>query len=88
MVSLILKGLVPTFFVIGLGYLAGKRRMIDNHNVRELPLVMHFGLPALPFVATATTSREKMIAAGPMVIASTICSMITLGGAILLLYPQ
>lgn len=65
MIEIILKALIPIFFVIGLGYVAGKRRAIDNHHVGELnALVMQFALPASLFVATATTSRDQMLAEG------------------------
>lgn len=63
MIEIILKALIPIFFVIALGYFAGKRRTIDNHHVGELnALVMRFALPASLFVATATTERGKMLA--------------------------
>ena len=61
MIEIIAHALVPIFFVIGLGYVAGLSRSIDNHHVGELnALVMQFALPASLFVATATTPWSKM----------------------------
>ncbi|WP_158914186.1 AEC family transporter [Caulobacter sp. S45] len=67
MIEIIARALVPIFFVIGLGYFAGKRRAIDNHHVGELnALVMQFALPASLFVATASTPRAKMLGEGSL----------------------
>lgn len=67
MLEVLLKALVPIFFVMALGYFAGRRRTIDNHHVREInALVMDFALPASLFVATASTARREMMAQGPL----------------------
>ncbi|HSZ52993.1 MAG TPA: AEC family transporter [Caulobacteraceae bacterium] len=67
MIEIIARALVPIFFVIALGYFAGRRRAIDNHHVDELnALVMQFALPASLFVATASTSRQKMVGEGSL----------------------
>ncbi|MFF2324287.1 AEC family transporter [Agrobacterium sp. NPDC058088] len=76
MIEIILQALVPIFFVIALGYFAGKHRTIDNHHVTELnALVMQFALPASLFVATATTAREKMFAEGTLFLLLAITMM-------------
>jgi malonate transporter and related proteins len=67
MLEVLLTALVPIFFVMALGYFAGRRRTIDNHHVREInALVMDFALPASLFVATASTVRREMMAQGPL----------------------
>ncbi len=67
MPHVILMALAPIFFVMALGYVAGRMRRIDNHHVGELnALVMDFALPASLFVATASTQRSEMIAQGPL----------------------
>jgi len=67
MLHVILKALGPLFFVMALGYFAGKRRTIDNHHVGELNAqVMDFALPASLFVATASATRAQMLAQGPL----------------------
>lgn len=67
MIEIIARALVPIFFVIGLGYFAGRRRAIDNHHVGELnALVMQFALPASLFVATASTPRSNMLGEGSL----------------------
>ena len=61
MIEIIAHALVPIFFVIGLGYVAGLRRSVDNHHVAELNLlVMQYALPASLFVATASTPWAQM----------------------------
>lgn len=67
MAHIILKALVPLFFVMALGYFAGRRRVIDNQHVGGLnSLVMDFALPASLFAATAATSRSVMLAQGSL----------------------
>ena len=56
------NALVPVFFVMCLGYFAGRRGMIDNRNVAALNvLVLDFALPAALFVATAQTPRQAIL---------------------------
>ena len=56
MLSLAISTLIPVFFVLGLGYLAGSKGIVDNKQVRSLNLlVMRFALPCALFVATAQT---------------------------------
>jgi malonate transporter len=68
MLHVILMALVPIFFVMALGYVAGRSRIIDNHRVGELnAFVMDFAVPASLFVATASAPRSVMMAQGPLV---------------------
>ncbi len=81
MTHVILSALVPIFFVILLGFFAGRVRDIDNHHVGELnALVMQFALPASLFVATAATARKDMLREASL--------FALLGGAMLLLYAS
>lgn len=67
MVNAILLALAPIFFVLLLGYLAGRHRIVDNQHVDSLnDLVMGFALPASLFAATASASRAEMIAQVPL----------------------
>jgi malonate transporter len=67
MPHVILMALAPIFFVMALGFAAGRTRAIDNHHVVELnALVMNFALPASLFVATASAPRSEMIRQGPL----------------------
>lgn len=80
MISVILTALVPIFFVLLLGYSAGKWRIVDNTNVAQLnAVVMRYAIPASLFAATATTPRQAMLAQWPIVV--------ILGGAMMLVYP-
>ena len=67
MSHVIVQALGPIFFVMLLGYVAGRMRTIDNHHVGEInALVMDFALPASLFVATASTPRAEMMSQGPL----------------------
>jgi len=69
MIDILLNALVPIFAVMGLGYLAGWSRDVDNRHVAELnALVMDFALPASLFVATASTSRALLLAQWPLLL--------------------
>jgi len=62
LLNTILLALVPVFVVLGLGYGAGKYRVVDNRNVDSLnALVMEFALPAALFVGTASATRQQMV---------------------------
>ena len=63
----ILLALAPIFFVLALGYVAGRRGIVANHNVDSLnALVMDFALPASLFAATASAPRSEMLAQAPL----------------------
>jgi len=67
MSSAILMALAPVFFVLALGYAAGKRNLVDNHHIDGFNvLVMNFALPASLFVATASAPRPEMLAQAPL----------------------
>lgn len=79
MSNAILMALVPVFFVLLLGYTAGKFHVVDNLHVDALnALVMDFALPASLFAATASASRRDMIEQFPL--------FLVLGVTMLLLY--
>ncbi len=67
MSNAILLALSPIFFVLLLGYGAGRHRIVDNHKVDSLnALIMNFALPASLFAATASASRSEMVAQAPL----------------------
>jgi malonate transporter len=75
----ILSALTPVFFVLALGYFAGRWGIVENHHVDGLnALVMDFALPASLLVATASASRAQLIEQGPL--------FAVFGGVMLLLY--
>jgi predicted permease len=58
MIADIADALLPVFFVMALGFLAGKRRTIDNLNVGSInSLVMTFAIPIALFTTLAGTKR-------------------------------
>jgi malonate transporter len=79
MSNAILLVLAPVFFVMALGYGAGRFRIVDNHQVDSLnTLVMSFALPASLFAATASAPRSEMFAQAPL--------FAVFGGVMLLVY--
>lgn len=67
MSNAIVMALAPVFFVLLLGYAAGKFHVVDNHQVDGFnALVMDFALPAALFAATASASRHEMIEQAPL----------------------
>jgi malonate transporter and related proteins len=63
----ILLALAPIFFVLAVGYAAGRLHMVDNRNVDSLNvLVMSFALPAALFVATASAPRSELLDEAPL----------------------
>jgi predicted permease len=56
MISVLTLALAPTFFVMLLGYTAGRAGIVNNMHVAELnTVVMGYALPASLLVATAST---------------------------------
>ena len=65
MLHVILMALAPVFFVMGLGFVAGRAGLIENRNVGSLnALVMNFAVPASAFVAIASAPRAEMLRQG------------------------
>jgi len=80
MTQIILMALLPIFFVLLLGYTAGKWRIVDNTHVGALnTVVMSYALPGSLFAATATTPRPAMLAQWSL--------FVILGSAMMLIYP-
>jgi malonate transporter and related proteins len=72
----ILNSLVPVFFVLGLGYVAGLKKMVDNKNVTSINiLLMNFALPCALFLAIARTS-SKVLAQQYRLVAAMALAMI------------
>jgi malonate transporter len=77
---MILDSIIPVFFVMALGYLAGWTRDIDNHHVAELnALVMDFALPASLFVAMVQTPRSLLLEQSQLMIVLAV-SMLAIYG--------
>lgn len=65
--------LLPVFFVMALGYWAGRTKRFNADQTRGLnDLVMTFALPSLMFVAVATTTRNEITSEMPLLIALVI----------------
>ncbi len=58
----ILTIIVPIFFVLLLGYAAGRARAFDSDQVACInELVLDFALPASLFVGTVSTPRTQLL---------------------------
>src|SRR5947207_4308455 len=61
---------LPVFFVLALGYLAGRAKKFETDQVAGLnELVLDYALPAMLFVATVKTPRERLLSEGPYALA-------------------
>lgn len=79
MLTIILDALVPVFFILGLGYVAGWTRDVDNTKVAGLnAMVMDFAIPAAIFATVARASWHVLLAQLPL--AAILC------GSMLILY--
>lgn len=77
MANTILLALAPIFFVMALGYGAGRFRIVENHHVDGLnALVMNFALPASLFAATASAPRSQMLAQAPLFVISSVVMLV------------
>jgi malonate transporter and related proteins len=85
MVMLIASALAPVFFVMALGFFAGKRGIVDNANIRSLNnFLMMFALPAALFTAIARTPRAVIVSNGPLMLVLAICLLVVYGTMALL----
>jgi malonate transporter and related proteins len=81
MLTIMLDSLVPVFFGMALGNLAGWTRDVDNRHVAELnALVMDFAVPASMFVTVVQASRRTLLDELPLA-ANLSLSMLILYGA-------
>jgi auxin efflux carrier (AEC) len=62
--------LLPIFFVLGLGYVAGRTHKFDADQVQGINrLVLNYAMPAMMFVATVSTTRSELLAEAPFLLA-------------------
>jgi malonate transporter and related proteins len=63
----------PIFFVLLLGYAAGRAKEFDSEQVAGInELVLDFALPASLFVGTVSTPRDQLLQQGPLLLAMLI----------------
>jgi malonate transporter and related proteins len=61
MIDLLANSLVPIFVGLLFGYVAGRRRVVDNKDVKTLvSFLMTFALPCYLFVTMASTPRQLL----------------------------
>jgi malonate transporter and related proteins len=67
MTATLITVLLPVFFVIGLGYAAGRLGLLDNRQVSDLnAFVMQFAVPLSLLTGLATLPRQELIAEAPL----------------------
>lgn len=85
MTYVIVKALIPIFVIMGLGFYAGKAKIVDNKHIDLLNIfVMDFALLAALFNATVKTSWQGTIQQSPLVVI-LVLSMWSIFGAIYLI---
>jgi malonate transporter and related proteins len=85
MLTIILNALVPVFFGLGLGYLAGWSRDVNNTHVAELnAMVMDFAIPAAIFATVAQASRATLLGQLPLAAILSISMLILYGATYLM----
>ena len=73
MASSMLQALVPLFFVLALGYAAGRLHSFDADQAAGFnTLLVDFALPAMLFSSTVTINRTQLLSDGPIVLALAI----------------
>jgi predicted permease len=81
----IATALLPVFFVMALGFVAGKTKLVDNQNVRSLnTVVMTIALPISLFVVLASASRTDVVSHWPMAAISLVVMAAGYGATYLL----
>ena len=72
---------------MGLGYFAGRRRLVDNTNVANLNvLVMTFALPAALFTAISRTPQKVIIENGKLMLVLTFAMLVIFAVELVLQY--
>ena len=78
--------LLPVFFVLALGYLAGKRHAFDADQAAGLSkLALGFALPASLFVSMTDIRKDLLLQQGPLVVSLIVAHVGLFVGAWLLL---
>ena len=80
MLNIITAALVPAFFVMGLGYFAGKKKILDNLHVHSLnALLMTFALPMSLFIAMAQAPANRLAAGLSLGLVLTLSMLVIFG---------
>jgi malonate transporter and related proteins len=81
----ILNIMGPIFFVLLLGYGAGRANRFDSHQVAGInELVLDFALPASLFVGTVSASRTQLLQETPLLVAMLVSLVVLYVGVFLL----
>ncbi len=76
MTAELLQALVPLFFVLALGYGAGRFHAFDGDQASGFnKLLVNFALPAMLFASTVMIKRDQMLREGPVVLTLVVTFM-------------
>jgi malonate transporter len=74
------NALVPVFFVMALGFYAGKKEIVDNKNLKSLiHFVMMFALPCSLFGAIAKTPKAVVLQHGSLILVLLVTYLLIYG---------
>ncbi|EFA4518284.1 transporter [Escherichia coli] len=83
MLDVIVSALLPVYVGLLAGYIAGKRGMVDNHNVRNINvMLMTLMVPLTMFVAIARTPRDAIIPDLPLIFVIGISMLVLYSGSL------
>lgn len=69
----IIQDIVSIFFVLGLGYFAGRRTLFSQSEAEAFNrLVLDFAFPAALFVSIVNSTREQLLSDVPLLVASVV----------------
>jgi malonate transporter and related proteins len=78
LLTLLSNALLPVFAGLVVGYVAGLRKVVDNHNLRSLiTFLMSFALPCSLFAAIARTPHAELFAQRRVTIVLAIVYLLT-----------
>jgi len=76
----IISVLIPVFVVIGLGYLAGARKIFDSDQVEGFnEFVLGFALPAMVFAGVVATPRSVLLGDAALFVGVTAVQLLFMG---------
>lgn len=83
MLDVIVSALLPVYIGLLAGYIAGKRGMVDNHNVKNINvMLMTFMVPLTMFIAIARTPRDVIVLDLPLIFVIGISMLILYSGSL------
>jgi predicted permease len=84
MTGMTVAALVPVFFGLALGYIAGRRGVVDNRNVTGLnTFLVSYAMPAALFLAAAQTPRHALVLHGKLFLVLALTQLVIFCAALI-----